>query len=298
LKNVIVITGPTASGKTALAIGLARKYQAEIISADSRQVYRELNIGVARPTPDELSAVPHHFVGHVSIHEAYSAGQFGREAFAFLKEYFAKKNTVVICGGTGLYLKALLQGIDRKPADETLRQELHRRWSSEGLPVLAKELEIRDPALAQNTDLSNPRRVIRALEWLMAGKPAETVPDWPQDWSLSQYRIDWPRPVLYDRINRRVDLMMAQGLWEEAASLFQFRDLNALKTVGYQEIFEAMQSVFSRETAVDKIKQHTRNFAKRQTTWFQKQGGMISVPGGTQEEMLAFVLHSQGNSTG
>lgn len=298
MKNVIVITGPTASGKTALAVALAREYRAEIVSADSRQVYKELNIGVARPSAEELEAVKHHFIGHVSIREPYSSGQFAKEAFAFLNAYFNNHDTIIVCGGTGLYLKALFEGIDRKPADEKLRSELNLKLSSHGLLPLAAELQRLDPKMASETDLGNPRRVIRALEWLMAGKPAEEVRKWPSHWQVRLFSTDLPRAVLYERINARVELMMEQGLWEEASALFAFRELNALKTVGYQEIFDAMQGLYSSETAVEKIKQHTRNFAKRQVTWLNKTENLIRIPGGTQAEMLAFVLHSQGSSTG
>ncbi len=298
MKNVIVITGPTASGKTALSIALAKKYGTEIISADSRQVYKELNIGVARPSAEELEAVQHHFIGHVSIREPYSAGQFAKEAFAFLNDYFENHDTIIVCGGTGLYLKALFEGIDRKPADETLRNELNLKLSSHGLAALAAELEQLDPGLASETELGNPRRVIRALEWLMAGRLTEEVREWPSHWKVRLYSTDLPRAVLYERINSRVELMLLQGLWEEASALFEYREWNALKTVGYQEIFDAMQGLYSSETAVEKIKQHTRNFAKRQITWLKKTENLNRIFGQNQEEMLAFVLHSQGSSTG
>jgi tRNA dimethylallyltransferase len=298
LKKVIAIAGPTASGKTALAISLAQKLNAEILSADSRQIFKELIIGVARPTEEELRQVPHHFIGNISIHQPYSAGQFAKDALLFLEKYFQKKEVLLVCGGTGLYLKALFEGIDRTAADEQIRQDLESKLASSGLPFLANELKEKDSDLASKTDLNNPRRVLRALEWLMAGKKNDSGSQWPENWELAQFAIDLPRPVLYEKINSRVDTMMKQGLWEEATSLFEFKHLNALQTVGYQEIFDALEGKWSRETAIEKIKQHTRNFAKRQITWFRKVDSLTWIPPGNQEDMVRFVFRSQGNATG
>jgi tRNA dimethylallyltransferase len=298
LKNIIVITGPTASGKTGLAIALAKKWNAEILSCDSRQVYSELNIGVARPEPAELEAVKHHFIGHISIHESYSAGRFAREARVFLEHYFQKKETILICGGTGLYLKALFEGLDKQQVDLKIRASLERELAEKGLENLVEELKAYQTDSVQSIDLKNPRRVLRALEWIRQGKK-ELEPDpWPENWKVTQYAIDWPRPVLYQRTNQRVEEMIKNGLWEEATDCITWKSLNALQTVGYQEIFDAIEGKMNRQEAIEKIKQHTRNFAKRQITWFKKIIDLVWIPAGTQAEMVEAVLRSQGNITG
>lgn len=263
-----VVCGPTASGKTGFAIELATRLGAEILSYDSRQWYRELNIGVARPAPEELAAVPHHFIAEGSIHDPWTAGTFARMARTFLESYFEKKQHVVLAGGTGLYLKALLEGLDRAPASEPMRrivEELFRKEGTEGLAhALTQEAADMD-AVARS---GNPARMMRALEWVRAGRQSSGPDALPPDWSIRKMAIDWPRPELYRRINERTDAMLAAGLWEEAEALFPFRHLPALQTVGYREIFEALENRMSREEAEEKIRQHTRNYAKRQLTWF------------------------------
>jgi tRNA dimethylallyltransferase len=274
MKIVWVVCGPTASGKTSLSIKIASDRGAQILSADSRQVFSELNIGVAKPSPDELRQVPHHFIGHVSIHEAYSAGRFAREARSFMNQYFQTHQELVICGGTGLYIKALLEGVDRPPANPAIREMVAENFDKRGLEGLlgwAKEqgFELEDPEARKN-----PRRVQRWLEWALSGEPEVERESWPQDWKIILLAPNWDRSELYARINARVDEMMLNGLWEEARILWPFKDLNALKTVGYQEIFEALEGNLTSEEAKEKIKQHTRNYAKRQLTWFKKLEGI------------------------
>lgn len=274
-KTIWVVCGPTASGKTALAISLAQRLKAEIISADSRQLYRELCIGVARPEAHELAAVKHYFIASHSIAENYSAGQFGLEARSLAGKYFEKQDHLVVCGGTGLYLKAFLEGFSRNSSSLEFRKKLQQRLSHEGLEGLAAELQHRNPELAARTDLHNPQRVLRMLEWLAAGA-AENLPDrLPAWWRVIKMAPDISREVLYERINKRVDQMLARGLWEEAAVLYPFRELNALQTVGYQEVFECLEGKISREEAIGKIKQHSRNYAKRQLTWFRRDPEII-----------------------
>lgn len=275
MKTLWIVCGPTASGKTALAIELARMVSAEILSADSRQLYSELNIGVARPSPEELAAVKHHFIGSISINENYSAGRFGREARAFAENYFLRNDHLVVCGGTGLYLASFLEGIDRAEASPGLRATLQDRLAMEGLDTLAEELKSRNPDLAASTELLNPRRVVRALEWELSGRPEASAPGLPSGWRIIKMAPEMSREELYNRINLRVDVMMKNGLWEEASALFPQRHLNALHTVGYSEIFDCIEGNCTREQAVDKIKQHSRNYAKRQLTWFRKDPQVV-----------------------
>ncbi len=295
MKNVWIVCGPTASGKTSFAIQLAQVRKAEILSSDSRQIYKELVIGVARPEPAELAAVPHHFIGTVSIEEEYTVGRFAREAREWMEIYFQTHDDLVICGGTGLYLKALLEGVDRMPVPEEIRLEVQEMLDREGLYFLTQKLREADPDLFETIELTNPRRVQRALEWVLAGKPEKKAPDWPQNWNVQKLAPDVSRDILYDRINLRVDQMMEKGLWEEAQSLFPFRDLNALKTVGYQEIFEAIDGLITKEKAVELIKQHTRNYAKRQLTWFRKEEGIRWVKPEDQAAILGELSFSHGS---
>jgi tRNA dimethylallyltransferase len=295
MKNVWIVCGPTASGKTSFAIQLAQVRKAEILSSDSRQIYKELVIGVARPEPEELAAVPHHFIGTVSIEKEYTVGRFAREAREWMEIYFQTHDDLVICGGTGLYLKALLEGVDRMPVPEEIRLEVQEMLDREGLYFLTQKLREADPDLFETIELTNPRRVQRALEWVLAGKPEKKAPDWPPIWNVQKLAPDVSRDILYDRINLRVDQMMEKGLWEEAQSLFPFRDLNALKTVGYQELFEAISGLITKEKAVELIKQHTRNYAKRQLTWFRKEEGIRWVKPEDQAAILGELSFSQGS---
>jgi len=285
MKTIWIVCGPTASGKTAMAIELAQKHSAEILSADSRQLFAELSIGVARPSPEELSSVPHHFIGSVSVHETYTAGRYAREARAFMDLYFKEKDALVICGGTGLYIQALLEGIDRMPVPEEIRSEVAVLLLNEGLQAAATKLLALDSELAEQTDLNNPRRVQRALEWLLSGRPETVANPIPDDWQIHKLAPDWPREELYERINRRVDLMVEIGLWQEAESLYPLQHLNALHTVGYREIFDCLEGRINREQAIEKIKQHTRNYAKRQLTWFRKDKDIFWLEKGNLKDI-------------
>jgi tRNA dimethylallyltransferase len=266
-----------------------------ILSSDSRQIYKELVIGVARPEKEELAAVPHHFIGTVSIEEEYTVGRFAREAREWMEIYFQAHDDLVICGGTGLYIKALLEGVDRMPVPEEIRLEVQEMLDREGLYFLTQKLREADPDLFETIELTNPRRVQRALEWALAGKPEKKAPDWSPIWNVQKLAPDVSRDILYDRINLRVEEMMEKGLWEEARSLFPFRDRNALKTVGYQELFEAMNGLITKERAVELIKQHTRNYAKRQLTWFRKEEGIRWVKPEDQAAILEELSFSQGS---
>lgn len=295
MKHLVVLVGPTASGKTGTAVSLAKKFDCEILSADSRQVFSDMMIGTARPSVAEMDTIKHHLIGHTSIASTYSAGQFAREARAQLENCFQSKDMAILCGGTGLYIKALLEGIDRMPVPPEIRNRVQSIWESEGLDGIKNCLKEAGENLNSYPIEDNPQRLKRILEWIFAGKPIEPFSNWPENWKVLKIGLDLPRPDLYERINQRVDKMIETGLWEEAIQLFPQRHLNALQTVGYQEIFDCISGKFSRDTAIEKIKQHTRNYAKRQLTWFRKDKEIIwfspSDQAGIEECVFAF---SQG----
>jgi len=276
MKQLIVVLGPTAVGKTAYAIELAKSLQTEIISADSRQIFKELNIGAARPSAEELAQVPHHFIASASIHEAYSAGRFEREALTKLAELFENHNTVVCCGGSMMYIDALVNGFDDLPTDGDVRIELSQRYKAEGIEVLQRELMRLDPEYYNQVDLQNPHRLIRALEVCVVSKSPfselrrNAVKS--RDFEVQKIGLDMERDKLYERINARVIRMMEDGLLEEARALWPNKHLQALNTVGYKELFDYFDGTCSLEEAVQKIQQHTRNFAKRQLTWWRRDG--------------------------
>ncbi len=274
-KKLIVIGGPTASGKTALAVKLALELGAEVFSADSRQIYQELNIGVARPTEEEMQGIPHHFINCVSIHEDYSVGRYEADLLGALDTYYQSHDTAILVGGTGLYLKAITHGIDSFPdIPEAINAQLQAEWETSGLDPLTEELLQKDPATHATLDLQNPRRVLRALAVIRAtGQPFSAFKSGEnkeRPFSIDYHIIQPDRDQLYDRINRRVDNMMELGLLEEARALYPFRHLKALETVGYSELFDYFDGTCTLQEAIDKIKQHTRNYAKRQTTWFRR----------------------------
>lgn len=276
-KTVILITGPTASGKTSLAIQTALRYNTEIISADSRQCYIEMNIGVAKPTPSELAAVPHHFINSHSIHDDVSAATFAAYAEDAANKIFANHNLLVLAGGTGLYIKAFLEGLDDIPAiDPAIRKEIADQYNIHGIEWLKDQVRIRDPVFYAEGEIMNPQRMMRALEVKMA--TGKSIKDFHKksgnvgkEYDVKKYAIDLPREQLYDNINNRVDNMMNDGLLDEVISLQPYRHLNALQTVGYTELFDHLDGKMSLEDAVEKIKQNTRNYAKRQLTWLRKE---------------------------
>lgn len=273
-KYLIVVAGPTAVGKTAAAIQIAKKLGTEIISADSRQFYSELNIGVARPSEDELRTVKHHFIGHISITTPYTAADFEKDALAVLSQLFTSHNYVVVAGGSGLFINALINGLDDLPSDEELRKQLSQRLEAEGLEVLTEQLKQLDIESYSTIDINNPRRVIRALEiCLVSGKKASELrknSTIQRDFTPIKIALNLDRELLYSRINQRVDVMMNTGLLKEVEGLLPHRSLNSLQTVGYKELFDYFEGNTSLNEAIDLIKQHSRNYAKRQLTWFRK----------------------------
>lgn len=274
-KYLICISGPTAVGKTAAAIGLALHYRTEIISSDSRQFYTEMSIGTAKPSEEELQMVPHHFVGHIPVTQTYSAGDFERDVLKKLDELFGSHDVVIMVGGSGLYSKAVYEGLHILPgADEDLRAELNRLYREEGLEALQNRLRQTDEAAYETTEIQNPQRVMRAIEISLAkqqGFDTDATPPAPRNFTTIHLVLNLPRAVLYDRINKRVDAMMQKGLIDEVKSLATYRNEYALRTVGYKEIFDYLDGTITLEKAIALIKQHTRNFAKRQLTWFKKE---------------------------
>lgn len=261
-------------GKTAAAIRLAQHLGTEIISADSRQFYKEISIGTAKPSADELAAVPHHFIDNISITETYNAGDFERDAIAKLQELFKQHDTVIAVGGSGLYVKALIEGLDDLPkADETLRAELNTLFAEQGIEALQKRLAAIDENLLAQTEIQNPQRVMRAIE-VAEAKQKGFVPAFskqPRNFKTISVVLELPREQLYANINKRVELMMQDGLLEEVKRMLTYKNNYALQTVGYTEIFDFLEGKHSLEKAVELIQQHTRNFAKRQLTWFRKE---------------------------
>jgi len=270
-KKLIVVTGPTAVGKTARAIELALQYGSPVISADSRQVYKELGIGVAKPDAEQLATVQHYFIDHVSIHENYNAGRYAKEARELINELFLTHDTLVLCGGTGLYINALLKGLDPLPdRNETLREELQTIYETEGLAGLQFRLKNLNTAKYESMDNNNPQRLMRAIEIEESPRPEKTnLPDFVHAFETEYLHLEMPREVLYERINKRVDAMVSGGLEAEAKALENLQHLNALQTVGYSEWWPYFRGEVKREEVIEKIKQHTRNYAKRQLTWFR-----------------------------
>lgn len=279
-KTLIVIAGPTAIGKTALAIELAKHYQAEIISADSRQFYREMEIGTAKPSPEQLNTVPHHFVNNISIHtKNYSAGKYEHEVLQFLETYFKQHDIAVMVGGSGLFINAVCSGFDKFEKEDESQLWVTRRFLNEKtLEWLQAEVERLDPEYYATVDSKNPVRLKRALEIIYTtgkkyseqriGKKAE------RPFNIIKIGLSLPRELLYERINQRVDEMMKAGLLEEVKHLYLHKKLHALDTVGYTELFDFIEDKITLENAIALIKQNTRNYAKRQMTWFKKDDGL------------------------
>ena len=281
MPNLIVIAGPTASGKTDLSIKLAAAYNAEILSADARQFYRQMDIGTAKPTSEQLAKIPHHFIDILEPSENYNAGLFEKEGMSFLESYFKTKDTCILVGGSGMYINAIIEGFDDLPSTSAeVRERFNTLFDKHGIEHLQTLLKKVDPEYYNEVDLHNRQRVQRALEAIeMSGKPfskLRTKQKQKRPFDIHKVVINPPRELLYQRINKRVDAMLEEGLLEEVNSLVSLKDQNALKTVGYHEIFDFLEGKRSIAEAVDKIKQHTRNYAKRQNTWFKKQSDYAS----------------------
>ena len=274
-KHLIVLAGPTASGKTATAIRLAKAFDAEIISADSRQFYKELSIGTAAPTPDELAQVKHLFVHNLSIEDKYDVADYEKDVLDYLKQYFKTHDVAVMTGGSGLFIDAVCNGLDSIPdiSVET-RAKVTQLYEDGGLEALQREVEKNDPQYYQEVDRRNPRRLQRAVEvFYQTGIPYSTFRQRKvvkRDFDIIKLAILWDRDKLIERINRRVDLMMEQGLLDEVRSVYPKRHLNSLNTVGYKELFDYLDGKCTLQQAVEQIKINTRQYAKRQMTWLRK----------------------------
>jgi tRNA dimethylallyltransferase len=275
-KTLIVIVGPTAIGKTRLSIQVAKQFKAEIISADSRQFFKEMSIGTAKPSITELAAVPHHFVDFISVRDDYSAGQFERDALAKINDLHKKHHVVVMVGGSGLYINAVCNGFDELPRSLEIRKVLMSRLETEGLEVLADELQNLDPDYHKQIEVQNTQRVIRGLEvCLVSGKTYTSFRAGKKvirPFKMIKIGLKEERSLINERINLRVDKMIEDGLIDEVKNLSGYKSLNALKTVGYREIFEYLNGTCTLDEAVENIKKNTRNFAKRQMTWFKRDG--------------------------
>ena len=295
-KTLITLLGPTASGKTELGIKLAEKLKTEIISADSRQIYKELQIGTAPPAAEQLERVAHHFVGNKSIHNYFNASMFELEVLSLLPTLFAQFNNVIMVGGSGMYIDAVCTGIDDIPTvDPVVRTKLQEQYRKEGIESLRIQLKILDPEYYNMVDLRNPNRILKGLEIsIMTGKPYSsflTRTKKIRNFSIVKIGINRDRDDLYKRINQRVDQMMDQGLLEEARNLYSNRELNALNTVGYKELFSYLDGKITLDTAIELIKRDTRRFAKRQITWFQRDSEITWFHPKKEENILNFIFN-------
>ncbi|MFV0590324.1 MAG: tRNA (adenosine(37)-N6)-dimethylallyltransferase MiaA [Draconibacterium sp.] len=291
-KTLVVLTGPTGIGKTSVGIEIARHFKTEIVSCDSRQIYKELYIGTAVPSPKELASVPHHFIQTHSIEESYNASKYEHEALQLLETLFEKHDLVLMVGGSMLYVDAVCKGIDEMPdADAEIRTALKQRFEKAGLEDLRLQLKKLDPVYYETVDLKNPNRIIHALEiCLMTGKPYSsfrTNPDKIRPFNIVKIGLNCERELLHQRINQRVDTMIAAGLIEEARHVYPKKHLNALNTVGYRELFDWFDKKITREKAIELIKRNSRRYARKQLTWFRRDETVHWFePGQTSEIIL------------
>ena len=298
---LITIVGPTAIGKTALSIVLAKHFKSDILSCDSRQFFKEMKIGTAVPEDFELAAAPHHFIQNKSIFEAYNVGQYERDALKKLNKIFKENPIQVLVGGSGLYVDAVLKGLDEFPkVDASVREQLNRVFNEKGLEQLQNQLKELDLATYNDIAIDNPQRVIRALEVCIgSGTPYSTFknkPKTPRNFIPIKIGINAERSLIYDRINKRVDRMMENGLLEEAQAIYEHKHLNALQTVGYRELFSYFDGDFTKEFAISEIKKNTRRFAKRQLTWFKKDPDIVWFDAQTPIEEILIKISEKINT--
>jgi tRNA dimethylallyltransferase len=305
-KTLIVVVGPTAVGKTAVAIKLAQLLNTEIISADSRQIFKELTIGTAKPSDAELAMVPHHFIHSHSILEDYDAAQYGRDVLALIEKLFERHDNLVLCGGSGLYIKAVCEGFDDIPeVPSSIREELMQHYEQHGIQWLQQQMQALDPAHFLTIDQKNPHRLIRALEVRLGTGVSiasfRTKNKITHPFSILKIGLELPREDLYRRIDERMDSMIAQGLFEEAKNIYSFRNRQALQTVGYQEIFDFIEGRYDEEEAVRLLKRNSRRYAKRQLTWFKRDAEVHWFKPHEIEKMSELINHftrRKGTTTG
>lgn len=293
-KTLIVIAGPTAIGKTTLAITLAQRYRTEIISADSRQFYREMSIGTAKPSSEELSGAPHHFIDSLSVLDSYTVGDYERECLALIERLFTENNIVILVGGSGLFVNSVIYGFDELPSTSSeIRASWNTRLATNGIIYLQEKLKLVDPVFYNEVDLNNPQRLIRALEvYDSTGKPFSEFRNKVRKirpFNIVQIGLSTNRDSLYQNINNRVESMIAAGLVEEVESLKVFRHLNPLNTVGYSELYDYLDGKITLGDAIEKIKQNTRRFAKRQLTWFNKSGDFKWFQPHEKEKLVSYL---------
>lgn len=296
-KYVVALGGPTAVGKSALAVGLAKHFKTAIVSADSRQMYRQMTIGTAKPGSEELKAVPHYFIDHLDIAEEYSVGRFEKEALEVLRELHLQHDIVFLVGGSGLYLKAVLAGLDRfPPVPDQVREQWESNFQQHGLTFLQQQLAERDPDYYAVVDRQNPRRLTRALSIIEAsGRPFSSfLSDTLEERPFASLRIfcNLDRSILYEHINSRVEEMMNRGLESEARKLYLNKSLKALQTVGYQELFDYFDGKWTLDEAITKIRQHSRNYAKRQVTWFRNQGEWTEFNPPDEDAIAQYIINN------
>ncbi|MFN1216657.1 tRNA (adenosine(37)-N6)-dimethylallyltransferase MiaA [Chryseobacterium kwangjuense] len=289
MKNLISVVGPTGIGKTRLAIDLANHFRTEIVSCDSRQFFKEMKIGTASPSEEELAQAPHHFIGNLSVEEYYSIGQYEEDALKKLNELFQNHDTVILVGGSMMYEKAVIEGLNDLPeADEANQKKLQEIFETEGIEKLQNILKELDPEYFEVVDFHNHRRLLRAIDviWQTNKKYSEqiAVSQDTRDFNVIRIGIEAPREELYDRINRRVDIMMEKGLLAEAEGLEKFKHLTALNTVGYSELFKYFDGEWDLDFAVSEIKKNSRRYAKRQLTWYRKADDIYYLPLGYSQD--------------
>ncbi|MNU94255.1 tRNA dimethylallyltransferase [compost metagenome] len=296
MQQLIVIEGPTASGKTALAVALAKALNTVVLSADSRQFYKELAIGTAKPNAEEMQGIPHYFIDSHPISEPVTAAQFEAEAMNLIQNELAHYPQVILVGGSGLFIDALCVGLDPIPTDPQIQSNLRKELDENGLEPLLAELREKDPVFFAQVDTQNPVRILRALEVIrltgetFSSRRKNETPKRP--FEVIRFVINHPRELLYDRINRRVDLMIEAGLIDEVRSVENYRHLTALQTVGYKEVFDYFDGKYTLEVCVDQIKQHTRNYAKRQLTWFKRHPESIWLEAKNTSALCSEILQA------
>ncbi|MDR3181029.1 MAG: tRNA (adenosine(37)-N6)-dimethylallyltransferase MiaA [Prevotellaceae bacterium] len=295
MPTFIVLLGPTGVGKTDISIDVARRLGTEIVSGDSRQIYREMRIGTAAPTPEQLAAAPHHFVLSHSVHERYTAGKYEMEALSLLDKLIAEHKAALMVGGSGLYIDAVCHGIDAFPeVDPALRATLMAQYKQEGLDPLRQQLKLLDKESYLALDMKNPRRIIRALEVTLAtGKPYSSFKKehrQPRPFRIVKIGLQRPREALYERINRRTVQMMNEGWFDEARSLYPFRHLPALNTVGYKELFDHFDGKAGLDDTIALIQQHTRNYAKKQYSYWRRYNDIRWMDASEPEKIVSLCL--------